>query len=166
MKFKYYGKTFTGSRQEIIESLKAYLDEISQPFLTFNRLSSTFYLGEEEYLLSESDEFNVDAIRRTMVQDAIAKIPQGPLEIAIHSHPLLNYLLIDGVEVASQSKRFTVNQILEYGGIDKLTTNFDIKVEIRKLVNGQYALYFNDILVAHKDEPFTIYNLIHRVSTF
>ncbi len=159
MIFKYDGKTFTGSRQEIIESLTQFLKESSLEYCSegdFSLCEESVHLHAKQYIL--------DSVKNSLIKKAIAKVPKH--EIAIHTHTLLNYLLIDGEQIASQSKWFTFNQILIHSGIGNLMTTFDIKVEIKELINGQHALYFNDLLVAHKDNPFTIYELIHRVSTF
>ncbi len=167
MKFKYYGRTFTGSREEIIESLKTRFTEISQPFLTFNRLSSTFRLGEEEYLLSESEEFNVDAIRRTMVQDAIAKVPleSNDPKINIESLLFLKYLFIDNKQLASQTSWFTIDQILEHCDVD-VTLGFDTKIEIEKSTNHRYVLHLNNTTVLYQSKQFTLSQILYQVVFF
>ncbi len=156
MKFKYYGKTFTGSRQEIIESLTQFLRGKSLEYCNVGDFSLC-----EEWVHLHGMRYILDNVKNTLIRQAVAKIPQGPLEIAIHSHTLLHYLLIDGIEVASQSKRFTVNQILKYGGGSNIVSNFDIKVEIRKLITDHYVLYLNDSLVATEDRPFTMFDLMY-----
>lgn len=166
MKFKYNNQTYTGTRKEIIESLRAYFTETGT-FLVFNKLTSTFSLGEEEYLLSESDEFNIDAVRRHMVINAIAKISSIPFDpiININSCSLLNYLLIDDEQLASQSPHFTINQILEHCGVN-VRLGFNTKIETGKLINNNYTLCLDNIPVAHQDRPFTISQILYRVVFF
>ncbi len=78
MKFKYNNQIYVGSREQIIESLKHDLEDNKR--LTFDSNEKTFRLGEEEYIILRPANFNVDSIKRIMVQAALDKIPENSFQ--------------------------------------------------------------------------------------
>ncbi len=74
MKFKYDGTTYVGSREQIIRELK---NDLENKSLTFSKLESALYFGEEKYILSKGTEFNVDAIRRVFINKVLNKVPEN-----------------------------------------------------------------------------------------
>ncbi len=76
MNYKYDGKTYTGTREEIIESLKHDLEH--KKTLTFKfALKRFFYLGEEEWEIFGHGSLNVDAIKDRMICQALDKVPES-----------------------------------------------------------------------------------------
>ena len=168
MKFEYHGKKFAGSREQIIKSLKAYFTKTTT-FLVFRPSKNAFYFGEEKFLLSdpESDNFNVDAIKRILIKRALNKVPlesfDPRIDIKFNNH--FHYLFIDDKLVVSHRLHFIIDQILMYCNIDR-ALDFNTKIEIKELLNNNYALYLNKIPVACQDKPFTISKLLFHVIFF
>ena len=75
MNFKYDGKIYTGTRQEIIESLK---DDLKHCLIfRFSIDEKRFSLGEEEYILFRHTNCNVNGIKTEMIQAALNKVPEN-----------------------------------------------------------------------------------------
>ncbi len=77
MKFTYDGTTYTGSREQIIESLKNDLEN-KKIFKLLNYPDrKCFRLGQEECLLSICSFSNIDAIRKRLINEALDKVPEN-----------------------------------------------------------------------------------------
>ena len=77
MKFKYNNKTYTGSRQEIIESLKHDLENNKEFWFGYNPSEILFFLGEERFKITIHSNYNADDIKISMIQAALGKVPKN-----------------------------------------------------------------------------------------
>ncbi len=163
MIFKYCNKTFTGSRKQIIESLIQFLREESIKFYP----GDTFELGEENVCLKRRGPYSLDGIKTILIRKASNKVPLEPFDptIKIESCSVLHELFINDIKVDSRNSHFTIDQILKHYNIN-INLGFDTKIEIGKLKNNSYALYFDHIPVTCQTEPFTLSTLLYNIVFF
>ena len=83
MNFTYNNAIYTGTREEIIESLKNDLEKISVVLMycpdgpCTPKIVNIFHLGEEDREVCNYGNFNVNAIKEKMIQKALAKVPEN-----------------------------------------------------------------------------------------
>ncbi len=80
VKMIYDGKTYNGTRKQILEALRYDLENHNLLVLKYHKNEIYFYLGEEEYIITKQQiqihpVFNVYRIKETMILEALNKIP-------------------------------------------------------------------------------------------
>ena len=71
--FTYNNKTYTGSKVQILESLKKDLEEQSMLF-QFTEGEKVFILGKEKSSVWAHATFNLDIIKTTLIKEALDKV--------------------------------------------------------------------------------------------
>ncbi len=77
MNFEYDGKTYTGTRQEIIESLKHDLRYNKQLWFGYNPDGILFFLGKEKFKITANFKYDVNDIKINLIQKALDKVPEN-----------------------------------------------------------------------------------------
>ncbi len=162
MLYNYNGTTYTGSREEIIESLRLDLED-ADLVLKYQKSRKSLHLGKEEFWIDGYKSFSINYIRINLINLAIAKVPNDNYEITMHRCNSTYFLMVDGEELASQDSQFTFNQILEHCGIKRIQSTFDIEISVSDLYDGHHSLNFDNQAVRIQDRPFTVFDIIERI---